>query len=221
MKAVFLDRDGVMNELVYHQEQEIIDSPFTEKQFALLPEVGKAVNRFHEMGFIVVVVSNQPGMAKRHLSWETFGQIKEKMRIELAREGAYTDREYYCFHHPQAKIGDLRVECNCRKPKPGMLLQAEEEMGIDLSRSWLIGDNLSDIKAGKEAGCQTILIGKMKCELCHLMDEHDSRPDSICANLLDAVEIINQSLSSEEAFVENRADRYADCPFVVKSRNSM
>ena len=168
MKAVFLDRDGVINELVHHQEQGVIDSPFTVEQFRLLSGVGRAISKFHEMGYKVIVVSNQPGIAKGHLSWETFGQIREKMRQDLAREGAFVDREYYCFHHPEAKIDNLRSDCDCRKPKPGMLLQAAEDMSVDLSRSWLIGDNLTDIKAGKEAGCQTILLGKMKCEICFL-----------------------------------------------------
>jgi len=194
VKAVFLDRDGVINELVYYQEQGVIDSPFTVEQFMLLPSVGRAISKFHEMGYKVIVVSNQPGIAKGHLSWETFGQIREKMRQDLAREGAFVDREYYCFHHPEARIDDLRSDCDCRKPKPGMLLRAAEDMNVDLSRSWLIGDNLTDIKAGKEAGCQTILLGRMKCEICRLMDEDGARPNVICANLLEAVKRISLSL---------------------------
>jgi histidinol-phosphate phosphatase family protein len=194
MKAVFLDRDGVINELVYHQEQGVIDSPFSVEQFRLLSGVGRGINEFHEMGYKVIVVSNQPGIAKGHLSWETFGQIREKMRQDLDREGAFVDREYYCFHHPEARIENLRSDCDCRKPKPGMLLQAVKDMDIDLSWSWLIGDNLTDIKAGKEAGCRAILLGRMKCEFCRLMDEDGARPDIICANLLEAVERISLSL---------------------------
>jgi D-glycero-D-manno-heptose 1,7-bisphosphate phosphatase len=87
MKAVFLDRDGVINELVYHRERGIIDSPFTAEQFRLLPGVAEAIRRFHGMDYGVVVVSNQPGIAKGHLSWETFGEIREKMKRELARGG--------------------------------------------------------------------------------------------------------------------------------------
>ena len=190
MKAVFLDRDGVINELVYHPEQGIIDSPFTAAQFKLLPGVGEAINRLHETGYKVVLVSNQPGIAKEHMSEATFDRIREKMKAELARKGSFLDGEYYCFHHPEAKVERLEANCECRKPKPGSLLQAAKEMGVELSQSWMIGDGLSDIKAGKSAGTRTILIGKMKCELCHLMDEENARPDSITTNLTEAVQSI-------------------------------
>jgi len=190
MKAVFLDRDGVINELVYYQEQGIIDSPFTVAQFKLLPSVGEAINRLHETGYKVVLVSNQPGIAKEHMSEETFDRIRQKMKAELAKKGSFLDGEYYCFHHPEAIVERLKADCECRKPKPGSLLQAAKEMGIELFQSWMIGDGLSDIQAGKSAGTRTIIIGKMKCELCHLMDEENARPDSITTNLTEAVQSI-------------------------------
>ena len=90
-------------------------------------------------------------------------------------------------------IESLRVNCECRKPKPGLMLQAARELSIDLSQSWMIGDGLTDVKAGKSAGCKTILLGRMKCELCQLMDEEDARPDAIASNLLEAVSIILNS----------------------------
>ncbi len=189
-KAVFLDRDGVLNELVHYQEYGIIDSPFTAEQFRLLPEVGSTVNRLHEVGYEVILISNQPGIAKKHLSEEIFEQIKDKMKKELAKDGAFLDGEYYCFHHPEAKIERLRTNCECRKPKPGLLLRAAQEMGIDLPHSWMIGDGLTDIRAGKGAGARTILLGRMKCELCHLMDDEDARPSSIASNLAEAASFI-------------------------------
>ena len=189
-KAVFLDRDGVINELVYYPEHGIVDSPFTPNQFRLLPKVAKAIARFHELGFKVVVVSNQPGIAKGYLSQETFAEIRSKMNRELARRGAFLDAEYYCFHHPEAKVKSLKVKCECRKPKPGLLLQAAEEHDICLVRSWFIGDGLTDVQAGNKAGCKTILLGRMKCELCHLMEEQDARPDAIAPNLLSATQIV-------------------------------
>lgn len=190
MRAIFLDRDGVINELVYHQEQGIIDSPFTVEQFRFLPGVGKAVKRLREMGYKVVLVSNQPGIAKGHMSQETFGEIRKRMKKELAKKGAFFDGEYYCFHHPEAKVERLRANCGCRKPEPGLLLRAAEYMGIDLSQSWMIGDGLTDVKAGKSARCRTILLGRMKCELCRLMDEEDARPDAIVSNLGEAIKYI-------------------------------
>lgn len=185
-RAIFLDRDGVINELIYYPDQGSVDSPFTEGQFKLLPNVGEAIKKFRQMGFKVVLVSNQPGIAKGYLSEEAFEKIRETMRGELDKEGAYLDREYYCFHHPEAKVEQLKVNCGCHKPKPGLLLQAAKEMNIDLSQSWMVGDGLTDVKAGKRAGCKTILLGKMKCELCRLMDEMDMKPDTIVPNLLEA-----------------------------------
>lgn len=190
MKVVFLDRDGVINELIYHQEQGIIDSPFTVEQFRLLPGVGEAIRELHEMDYKVVLTSNQPAIAKEKMSEEAFDKIRQKMKKELAKEGAFLDGEYYCFHHPEAKVEGLRANCECRKPKPGLLLQAAKDMDIDLSQSWMIGDGLIDIKAGKGAGVRTILLGRMRCELCHLMDEEDARPDAITSDLKEAAQFI-------------------------------
>ena len=183
-KAVFLDRDGVVNELIYHQEQGVIDSPFTVEQFRLLPRVGEAIKELRQMGYKVVLVSNQPGIAKGHMTRETFEKIRLKMKGELAKEGALLDGEYYCFHHPEA------LNCECRKPKPGLLLKAAKDMDIDLSGSWMVGDGLTDVKAGKDAGCRTILLGRMKCQLCQLMDEQDARPEAITSDLKEAARFI-------------------------------
>jgi len=190
VKAVFLDRDGVINELIHHREQGIIDSPFTVEQFRLLPSVGEATRKLREMDYKVILVSNQPGIAKGLISEETFDKVREKMKEELAKEGAFLDGEYYCLHHPEAKVEGLRANCECRKPEPGLLLQAAKDMDIDLSQSWMIGDGLTDVKAGKQAGCRTILLGRMRCELCRLMDEEDARPDAITSNLTEAAQFI-------------------------------
>jgi len=198
-RGVFLDRDGVINELIYYAEHGVVDSPFTAEQFQLLPGVCEAINKFHELGFKVIIVSNQPGMAKGYLSEETFGKIRERMKDELTKGGAFLDGEYYCFHHPEAKVGRLKANCGCRKPKPGLLLQAAKDLNIDLSQSWMIGDGLTDVQAGKGAGCQTILLGKMKCELCCLMDKQDARPDFIAANLLEAANLVK---SHKSEFIE-------------------
>ncbi|MDY6907214.1 MAG: HAD family hydrolase [Chloroflexota bacterium] len=191
-KAVFLDRDGVINELVYHQEWGMVDSPFTVEQLHLFPWAAAAIRRLAEAGYKVVVCSNQPGMAKGHLSAETFERIKERMREGLAAGGASVDGEYYCLHHPQARVAELKRDCDCRKPRPGLLLRAAQELDIDLESSWMVGDGLSDVKAGRDAGCHTVLLGRMKCELCRLMESEGARPDAIAQDVMEAAQIILQ-----------------------------
>ena len=114
MKGVFLDRDGVINELIYYEEAGIIDSPFTAEQFHLLPGAGKAIRRLNDSGFIVLVVSNQPGVAKNHFSLMTLEQMDYKMTREISVDGAHIDRVYYCPHHPEGKNPAYRKVCKCR-----------------------------------------------------------------------------------------------------------
>jgi D-glycero-D-manno-heptose 1,7-bisphosphate phosphatase len=191
-KAVFLDRDGVLNEVVYHKEMGILDSPFTTGQFKLLPDVGKAINNFHKLGYKVIIVSNQPGIAKDHHTMETFQEIQNKMKKELMKDNAKVDGEYYCFHHPEGEIKEYTKVCDCRKPKPGLILKATEEQDIDIDKSWMIGDGITDIQAGHSAGCKTILIGRMKCDLCRLMEDKKIKPDFIVPNLYKASIIIEK-----------------------------
>jgi len=188
--AIFLDRDGVINELIYYEDHGIVDSPFTPEQMRVFPWVPEAIKRFKELGYKVIIASNQPGIAKGHFTWETFQRINQEMLLQIQRDGVKLDGEYYCFHHPEAKVEDLRKDCPCRKPNPGLLLKAAAELNIDLRSSWMIGDGLIDIKAGKEAGCRTIFIGKLKCDICQLMLENGVRPDFVAKDLLEAVQIV-------------------------------
>jgi len=190
VKAVFLDRDGVINELVYYQEAGVIDSPFVVEQFKLRPHVGEAIKLLNQVGYKTIVVSNQPGVAKNHFTLDTLRQMDTKMAGELSAQGAFLDRVYYCPHHPNGNNGDFRRACSCRKPQPGLLLQAAKEFDLDLSQCYMVGDNLTDVKAGKNAGCRTLLVGKMKCELCHIMDEEGVKPDAIVGDLLEAAKTI-------------------------------
>ncbi len=189
-RAVFLDRDGVVNELVYYEEHGIIDSPCTAAQFRLIPGVGESIRRLREAGYTVALTSNQPGIAKNHMSLAAFEEIKQKMRAELETAGAHLDAEYYCLHHPEASVDEFRMVCDCRKPDPGLLLRAASDMDIDLTHSWMIGDGLTDVAAGKKAGTRTILLARMKCELCHLMEEQNARPDGVARDLVEATTTI-------------------------------
>lgn len=154
-KAVFLDRDGTINKYVGFLRN--IDD------FELMDGVADAIKNINASGYLAIVVTNQPVIARGEVSFEELEQIHNKMETLLGAEGAYLDAIYFCPHHPHKGYGgeilDLKFDCDCRKPKPGMLLKAAEDFNIDLSRSWMVGDGENDIKAGIAAGCHTALIG--------------------------------------------------------------
>jgi len=193
-RAVFLDRDGVINELVYFPELGIIDSPLNPDQFRLVAGVAKAIRRFNELGLKVIVVSNQPAVAKGKMTMRLFEEMRAKMIGMLKDEGARIDGEYYCFHHPEAKLPEYRVSCECRKPKPGLLLMAARDFKLNLKECYMVGDGLTDVAAGRFVGCKTILIGSLKCDLCRLMDVMGVKPDYIVPSLNHASEIIEREV---------------------------
>lgn len=189
-RAVFLDRDGVINAMVYNPTEASWDSPYTLEQFQLLPGVTKAIRLINDLGLLAVVVSNQPGVAKGKCSAPFLEALNLELRARLAQEGAHLDGIYYCIHHPQAQMETLRVECGCRKPKPGLLLRAAEELNIDLGRSYIIGDRAVDIQAGLAVGCTTILLRQDADDPLHSPD--GPRPHWTAADLLAAVSRINK-----------------------------
>jgi D-glycero-D-manno-heptose 1,7-bisphosphate phosphatase len=189
-KAAFLDRDGIINELVYFPEHGIVDSPFTPEQVRLTPFAIQAVNRFHDMGYKVIVISNQPGMAKGHFDEPSFDLMSNKMRELLRKGNATIDGEYYCFHHPNGVRKEYSRVCDCRKPKPGLILKAAREHDISLADSFMLGDGSIDVKAGRDAGCTTILVASTNDLLMRILSEQDARPDYIARTLEDAVQIV-------------------------------
>jgi len=188
--AVFLDRDGVINEIIFHEEMGIIETPFTVSQFRLRPGTGTAIRRLNQLGFKTVIVSNQPGVAMRHFSKKTLAAITQRMLELLSREGAVIDGIYYCIHHPKKGFGSLKCRCACRKPKPGLLISAARAMNLDLTKSFIIGDSITDVEAGKRAGVKTLLLAHLKCDLCHLMEQRGIKPDWMAKDLLEAVKKI-------------------------------
>ena len=157
-RAVFLDRDGVINAAMWDPIEGRPDTPYRLEDFALLPDAAQALAAINEMGFLAVVVSNQPGVAKGKCGLELLEALNDRLRASLAEEGARLNGIYYCLHHPEAVVPSLRVQCDCRKPEPGLLLQAAKELDIDLAQSYMIGDQQTDIEAGLAAGCKTVLL---------------------------------------------------------------
>lgn len=154
-KAVFLDRDGTINKYVGFLRN--ID------EFELMDGVTDAIKKVNASGYLAIVVTNQPVIARGEVSFEELEEIHNKMETLLGKEGAYLDAIYFCPHHPhkgyEGERPELKFDCDCRKPKPGMLLNAARDFNIELSQSWMIGDGENDIKAGQNAGSQTALIG--------------------------------------------------------------
>lgn len=153
-KAIFLDRDGTINKYVGFLRNIY--------EFELLPEVSDAIKKINAFGYLAIVVTNQPVIARGEVTFEELREIHNKMETLLGEQGAYLDGIYFCPHHPDkgftGEIPELKFDCQCRKPKPGLILKAAEEFNIDLSQSWFVGDGENDIKAGKNAGCKTALI---------------------------------------------------------------
>jgi D-glycero-D-manno-heptose 1,7-bisphosphate phosphatase len=201
--AVFLDRDGVINQLVFNPDLGLVDSPLNPAEFKLISGAAEAIKTFNRLGLKVIVVSNQPGIAKGKMSEENFDGIREKMKSLLAKNNAHIDGEYYCLHHPEAQRVEFKVKCRCRKPQPGLLLKAAKELGLKTSKSYMIGDGVTDIKAGQAVGCKSILIGAVKCDLCKLMETMAVKPDVITSSLLNASKIIEKEMTeTKEIFVD-------------------
>jgi len=176
--AVFLDRDGTICVLV-----EYMDDP---DQVQLIPGAGEAIKRLNELGFLVVMITNQSALARGYFTEEVLDAIHERLARVLEKEGARIDAIYFCPHHPDDK-------CSCRKPQPGLVLTASKELKIDLGRSFMVGDKIDDVKAGKKAGCKGILVltGYGAGELA-LREKWDSQPDHIADNLQGAEEWIEK-----------------------------
>jgi D-glycero-D-manno-heptose 1,7-bisphosphate phosphatase len=169
-KAVSLDRDGTINEYVGFLRRT--------EEMTLLPGAAEAIRRIHDAGYLAIVVTNQPVIARGDVSFDGLDEIHRKMETMLGLEGAYIDDLFLCPHHPDkgfpGERAEYKIPCDCRKPRPGMLLAAAEKYNIDLAQSWMIGDSGRDVQAGQAAGCRTALIG-----------EGEYGQDATCASLLE------------------------------------
>ena len=153
-KAIFLDRDGTINKYVGFLRN--IDD------FELIDGVAQAIKKINASGYLAIVVTNQPVIARGEVTVPQLQEIHNKMETLLGLEGAYLDAIYYCPHHPHkgyaGEVPELKIDCGCRKPKPGMLLKAAEDFNIDLNQSYMVGDGENDVKAGMAAGCRSVLL---------------------------------------------------------------
>ena len=180
-RAIIMDRDGTVCEEVGYVNH--VD------RLRLLPRSAEAIRRANDAAYQTVVVTNQAGVARGYFAETLVDEVHDRLRDMLAAEGARLDGIYYCPHHPEVGAPAYRKVCDCRKPKPGMLLRAQDEMGIDLAASYMVGDSVRDVEAGRRAGASTVLVltGYGKGELEHQSHAWASRPDHVASDLLDAV----------------------------------
>lgn len=182
--AAFLDRDGVLNELVPDPDSGLLESPLRVEDVRLLPGVVAALGRLAQAGFMIACVSNQPAAAKGTVPVAQLTAVHERVLQLLARDGARIDASRICLHHPDGIVGELARPCDCRKPAPGMLLDVAAEWGLTLEECWMVGDTDADMAAGRATGCRTALIAHPGSG--HKRSE-GLRADVVAADLPDAV----------------------------------
>lgn len=192
--AVFVDRDGTLNEVVYNQDG-MEDSPFRIEDLKLLPGAGEFTRRVRQSGYFAVLVTNQPGVAKGSITIAGLEKMHAHLLDLLAEDGGGLDRIYYCPHHPVGRPGvasPFIQKCDCRKPAAGMIRNAANDLGIDLSRSWMVGDKMLDVEAGHAAGCRTILVGR---RMQQTTQSDGLQPDYSVNTLSEALDIILNAVS--------------------------
>jgi len=198
VRAVFLDRDGVINKDVGHLSQVV--------QLQVLPDAPKAIKRLNDHGLTVVVVTNQSAIGRGICTEDDVEEINRSIAIRLSEDGAKIERFYYCPHHPTEANGKYLQACQCRKPNPGMLLQASRDLGIYLGDSIMVGDQITDLEAGWRAGCRAILVGKDRNPDFWEKLGSGRQPDQVVEGIGEAVDWILKDASLEEY---NKTDRKA------------
>lgn len=186
-RAVFLDRDGVINRNVLNPATSEFEAPLTAKDFELLPGVQQALQRLKSAGFLLFLVSNQPNYAKGKSSLPELDAIDAELRRNLAAMQVEFAATYYCLHHPEGQVEGYSRACACRKPSPYFLLRAAKEFGVDLKESWMVGDRVTDVLCGYIAGVRTILIDDSGAGCGPVV------PDRIATDLMEAAEYICQA----------------------------
>lgn len=183
-KAIFLDKDGTLvNDVPYNVDPDLV---------TLSPNAAEGLRLFSRLGYLLLLVSNQPGVAHGYFHESALDGVWRRLDRLLDAEGVHLNGYYYCPHHAQGSVGKYAQACDCRKPLPGMLLQAAAEHGVDLAASWMVGDILHDVEAGRRAGCKTILIdngNETEWELSPLRMPNLMAPDLETAALLMAADL--------------------------------
>lgn len=203
-RAVFIDRDGTISEEVGY-----INHP---SRFRLFTYAASAIKHLNENGWLAILVTNQAGVARGYFSEEMIQTVHSAMTADLESTGAKLDAIYYCAHHPS--VGELpyRFDCDCRKPKPGLISRAARDFEIDLNHSWMVGDRYSDVELARNAGLKSafVLSGYGRGEWEHQRKCWTEKPDLLAENLFEAVQLIVSKDSVESAGKDLGDQEYAD-----------
>ena len=178
-KAVFLDRDGVVN----------VDNGYVSHcdDFEFIEGVIEACQQIKAKGYQLVIITNQSGIGRGYYTEDQFMTLTEWMDWSLADKGVDLDGVYYCPHHPEHGIGEYKQACQCRKPQPGMILSAKEHLSLDLSQCYLVGDKISDIEAGKNAGITTNILVRSGKEIT---EQGEQLADHVVNTLADMIQLL-------------------------------
>lgn len=185
-RAVFLDRDGVINRNVFYPSSGEWESPRQLEDFKFVPGALGALRRLREADYLLFLVSNQPSYAKGKTSLENIRAVHAKFEGILADAGIAFTEFFYCFHHPKGVVPDYSGPCVCRKPSPYFLMQAAEKYGLDMTASWIVGDRETDIQCGRAARVRTVLVGDPRNPL----DLAGAKPDCVAEDLREAAKLI-------------------------------
>ncbi|MGI0059616.1 MAG: D-glycero-alpha-D-manno-heptose-1,7-bisphosphate 7-phosphatase [Nitrosotalea sp.] len=191
-KAILLDRDGVINELVISPEEGIVDSPNSSDQLKIIKNSIKAMKILANLGYKLVIISNQPGIAKGYYDTSEFFKIKRNLEDELTKNNIILSGQYYCLHHPNAKMIKYRKKCQCRKPGTKLFFDAIKEHNIDTKKSFLIGDGITDMQLAKKVRCRAIFIGNINSAVTRVFHEKKINPFYVSHDLLEAANYIRK-----------------------------
>jgi D-glycero-D-manno-heptose 1,7-bisphosphate phosphatase len=182
--AVFIDRDGTISEEVGY-----VNHP---SRFRLFPYAAEAIRILNDAGWLAIVITNQAGVARGYFAEDVIHKIHEQLKRELENESARLDAIYYCAHHPSVGAPPYRFDCDCRKPKTGLIDRAAQDFEIDLGASWMVGDRYGDVELARNAGLRSafVLSGYGRGEWEFQRDTWKHQPDVVCENLLEAVKVI-------------------------------
>ncbi len=182
-KAIFLDRDGVINELIYRVERDEYEPPHKKEDLKIFGGVFEALKKFQEEGYKLFLISNQPDYAKGKTTLEKLREVHDELNRIFIENNIVFSEYFYCYHHPDGVVREYSIDCECRKPKTYFVNKAVSEYGIDKNKSWMIGDRDKDIECGINSGLKTVLVNNS-------INKYTVTPDFEVSSLIQASKII-------------------------------